>query len=386
MSYWIVVAALTACVATASVSEMTVFKNLTRFKYVHMTMIEQVADDVFLFAFQASKIGEGHADQRIVLTRSFDGGQTWDEARDIITGDGVPVWGPCLFYLPRQNLTLLFFAKGVPQNVRTGGRHFPGGDIYVTNSSDRGLTWTVPQLLLPYDSPTRGNVSKMTANKPVFLTKDQRQWSLPFWQEAHPTNHNDTGPLCAGVLTTQDGGVSYQPHGFIEKNDTWLIENTVVPLSSLPESDAVGGNLTLLQYFRVKKPVLYIHSSVSHDGGITWSPATPINIENPDSKTSAAARIVNATPTTILFAMNPSLTLRRELLVARRSMDAVPLPANLTYGPNIVLGDTSHYNTTHDTWSYPTVLAVEPHERHRWAVSFTGWGTKGAKLAWIRSD
>jgi hypothetical protein len=402
--------------------EHTIFRNESRFKYVHMTMVEQLDERNFLYAFQASKIGEGHLDQRIVLMRSEDFGETWSEAVDIVWGDNTPVWGPCLFHNSVTNITYLYYSLSVPQNVRDGGtRHYPGGSIMVVQSTDYGLSWSTPRLLLPYDSPTRGNVSKMTANKPIFLSQDKKQWALPFWQEVHPHNKNDTGPLCAGILVTLDGGETYEPVGFIESNQTWLIENNLVPVTQLPASHGFGNsNLTLVQYFRVRAPIEHLHQSISKDGGATWSEAGPIGIENPDSKTSSAA-MVNDTgfPTKIMLACNPSIKENRQLLVALQSTSPLPIPAdNITYGEEVKLGVP---NAEGYSWSYPTVLAVNwPYgfafrkfsssvasrgtgpdtilqvtnktetpaptiHRHfnTWAVSFTAWGTSGGKLAWI---
>ncbi|KAJ9466482.1 hypothetical protein DIPPA_25812 [Diplonema papillatum] len=390
-----VAACLLSVSAAMTVREQVVFQNTSRFPYVHMTMIEQVNATRYLFAFQASHTWEGYLDQRICLQVSDDGGRNWTKPIDLIfgrdaSGNAVPVWGPVLFHNPKTGVTYLYYSQSVPKNIRPGTppRHFPGGDICVIQSTDGGDTWTpVPErkLLLPYDSPTRGNVSKVTANKPVFLNQAQTEWALPFWQEAKPENKNDTGPRCGGVLVTVDGGASYSPIGFVNSSVTYLIENTIVPLTALPAVTGFGSSaLRLVQYFRSQIQVGMLYESFSNDGGATWSAptTTPQGWQNPDSKVSAAAELDGAgVPSQVLLALNPNATLKRDLLAVVVSEDAGPWASgSVSFGSETTIGVTTAAHPTWN-WSYPTVLKrAEP---SLWAVSFSAFGTEGAKVAWI---
>lgn len=376
-------------VASANVSSfrnVTVYSNVTAFPYVHMTMIEQVgATSRIVAAWQTSVIGEGHLDQRIMFAVSDDTGATWSSPREIVSGGGVPVWGPALFYHSQQQRLYLYFSKGVPQNVRTGDstRHFPGGDIYVTYSDDNGTTWNAAneRLLLPFVSQTRGNISKMTANRPVFLTNDGLQWALPFWQEAHTTE--DTGPQCAGVLVTRDGGATYVPFGELGKgvNDSWFIENSLVPLGPLPYENAFGtnGSLALLQVFRTELGAVY--ESVSTDGGQTWGPLVRTTIPNPDSKIYIAARNgTGAGGREILFSGNTDAKSRGLLTVLGSTSASPDVAAQLqTNSSALVAVDALQFanfltveNNTDYAWDYPTLLPIAtPSSERRWAVSFS---------------
>lgn len=230
-------AALATKASMVTVTTQTVFSNTSRFPYDHMTMIERITDDIFILCWQSSHIGEGSPDQRIVMSRSFDGGQSWSRPEDIIFGDNVPVWGPALIYQKATDTLFMYYAASVSQNIRPpSNHHFPGGEITLRTSQDLGASWSNPVVLMRYDSHTRGNVSKMTANKPIFLSQDQQSWGLPFWQEPHVQNHNDTGVQCAGLLITYDSGKTHTPYGCIKANGTWVIENSAVPLTQLHSS------------------------------------------------------------------------------------------------------------------------------------------------------
>jgi len=105
-----------------------------------------------------------------------------------------------------------------------------------------------PVTVLPFYDPTRGNISKMTANKPII--NSQGDWLLPFWQEAHTVN--DTGPACSGVLVSSDRGDTWAPHGCIQANGTWLIENS---LATTPTG--------VIQLFRTQVHALFLVGFVS---------------------------------------------------------------------------------------------------------------------------
>ena len=105
----------------------------------------------------------------------------------------------------------------VSQQVLTIAATFVVDAVLVRCTSEQSVT------ILGFHDKVRGNISKVTANKPIVNFRGD--WLLPFWQEAHTVN--DTGPACSGVLVSTDRGASWMPHGFIASNDTWLIENTL---------------------------------------------------------------------------------------------------------------------------------------------------------------
>eukprot|EP00959_Pyramimonas_sp_CCMP1952_P322622 6751165-Pyramimonas_sp.AAC.1 len=74
------------------------------------------------------------------------------------------------------------------------------------------------------------------------------------------------------VLRSRDSGVTWRVYGELTHPKTWLIENTVVELSS--------GDVLMI--FRTTTGVLF--QSVSKDKGRNWGEPQPTGIPNPDSK------------------------------------------------------------------------------------------------------
>ena len=143
-----------------------VFETSKEWGYVHMSSLEQVPNGPLVAAWQASRRGEGDDDQAILIKTSNDGGDSWAVHRVAIKhGFAQAVWGPALQWDHIRHEMVLFFSASVPQNRRSAQRSYPGGDIFLTRSKDL-ISWSAPQLLLPYSYPQgSGNVSKVTANK-----------------------------------------------------------------------------------------------------------------------------------------------------------------------------------------------------------------------------
>jgi hypothetical protein len=330
----VVLVAVSLFCTPADAAKVTRVVASKSFKYQHMTMIEKLPNGELILAYQASAVGEGHPDQSIYLVRSYDGGNTWSEPPQKIASDPlgqVPYWGPCFLYVQRLRKLFLYVAISVPQNVRQGDRHFPGGYVAVMTSDDFGKTWTKPVSILPYDDiPGRrpappsgtayyGNVSKMTANKPIFLAADESSWALPVWSEPHPDNKNDTGKQAAYLLVTTDGGRTHLPYGNNSRPGTWLIENWVAPLARVVEGGAAAGEVPLQQGFRTQ--IQFMWTAVAKAGydpsAGSFAPATSTSMPNPDSKTSGVALYAHdwrkEAPASFALSCNPDARGRNQL-------------------------------------------------------------------------
>jgi hypothetical protein len=74
-------------------------------------------------------------------------------------------------------------------------------------------------------------IPKVTANKPVELSTGE--WLLPFWREraligkTNECEEEVKGQGSAGVLRSKDRGKSWEAHGFLKADKTWLIENAI---------------------------------------------------------------------------------------------------------------------------------------------------------------
>ena len=298
-----------AAAGVLNVSHHWVFKTSKSTGYVHMATLEKVptSDGPLAVAFQATHdTTEGDDSQSIYLKLSHDGGVTWN-AHTVLVKPGFKqaVWGPVLQWDAAQERMLCFFSASVTANTRSAGRSYPGGDIYVIRSAGDDLlaNWTTPQRLLAFDDQQfgRGLVSKVTANKPAI---NGRTWLLPFWQEPHTAN--ETGPACAGVLASHDGGSSWAPTQACLNSSAagWLIENT---LAFTTADD-------LLMMFRTKAGRIWQARSV--DLGRTWSVPNATDRLNPNSKT-----FLTASGTDLWLTYNPSSS-KRDPLALAQSQDA----------------------------------------------------------------
>jgi hypothetical protein len=212
----------------------------------------------------------------------------------------------------------------------------------------------------------------MTANKPIFLSQDEQSWGLPFWQEPHPQNKNDTGVQCAGLLITRDGGVTHEPFGCISADGTWVIENSVVPLTQLPSSSN-NTQLTLQMFFRTQKG--YLYESFSYDGGQSWSNVSVSSVPNPDSKAYAVAALDETySPTIIFLACNP--TSRGRGLLSLLVSCSVPQGAQ-KFVTAAVLENNDEF-----AWDYPTVQVVNS-STEMWGVmvSYSALSHQAVNLA-----
>ena len=126
-----------------------------------------------------------------------------------------------------------------------------------------------------------------------------------------------------------DAGETWETHGRIRDDKTWLIENTLCEVFHDDDDDAPGSlsssssssssSSRLVMLFRTGAG--RIHRSTSADKGRTWSSATPTSLPNPNSKvgmTSVSVPVSGSskTKTRLILAYNPSETRRAPLHLA----------------------------------------------------------------------
>ena len=122
-------------------------------------------------------------------------------------------------------------------------------------------------------------VPKVIANKLTVLSNGV--WLLPYWREPGktcPVVRRGLDPSqwvngSAGVLYTENQGLSWRMASEVEDTSTWLIE------SSIAELGDQGG---LLQVYRTRAGHAY--RGYSHDMGLTWTQPTRALLPNPNSK------------------------------------------------------------------------------------------------------
>jgi predicted neuraminidase len=197
--------------------------------YAHMAMATVLANGTVLCAFQTSKEGEGKEDQHI----AFAFGERKEEDKIVfgkvirapVQGPGSSefgvVWSPVLHTCAETGRTFLFYSQST-KNCRA-----PGGDVKMIVLDPETQKWSMPEMILPY---SKGNINKVIANT-LTVTRDQKTWILPFWRERGRCDNTEVSPS-AGVLISKDKGKTWKAHGSITLPNTWLIEQTVVELTS----------------------------------------------------------------------------------------------------------------------------------------------------------
>mmetsp|Transcript_9983 Transcript_9983/g.18842 ORF Transcript_9983/g.18842 Transcript_9983/m.18842 type:complete len:478 (+) Transcript_9983:213-1646(+) len=303
------------------------------FQYMHMGMLEKLPNGSIAAVFQASSVYyEGNEGQGLFWTTSRDG-EEWTLPSLLVPPEGTPIWSPVMHseggrvwtFFSRSDARTKYWDK-----ARNVFRFSPGGDILAISSDNSGLTWTPPQVVFSYES--ENEIPKVLANKLIVLTNGA--WALPFWREPckkcifDPITHPKVKGS-AGLLVSGDQGLTWEPQGHIQDEDTWLIENSVVELPGL----------RLLQFFRTSQGYLYY--SMSYDMGVSWTEAKPSMLRNPNSK---------------------SHVLRISARPAKPKKSAQETPALVTDGPLLCAFNNSPNRRT------PLAISISHDEGRHWSL------------------
>eukprot|EP00873_Tetraselmis_striata_P006987 jgi/Tetstr1/427251/TSEL_017438.t2 len=288
------------------VSTKWVFVYNDYIRYAHMAML--VRWQGFLIAsWQASPasrnllvkgdgskeiVVEGLQEQRLLYSVSRDFGKTWEMPSGIQLSDARsselrgPVWSPVL-HSARDGKLWLFYSQSrtCKRTLNKQVTWAPGGDIKavtlknvkslstgIFDSSDAPI-WSMPKTILSEDHGE--GLPKVIANKMIEL--DSGEWMLPFWREkpdsdAYVCMKDISSHPSAGVLISNDEGLTWTVHGVLRDLRTPLIEGAIVQLEN--------GNILML--FRSASGCAW--RSVSEDRGQTWNPVLPTRLPNPNSK------------------------------------------------------------------------------------------------------
>lgn len=98
----------------------------------------------------------------ILLRRSTDGGNTWEDTKTLVASVDGQSWGNPAFVVDRRTGGIFLFymlSIRLPENTSCSGDI---GDLYMISSKDNGVTWTAPQEMsglfdhFPYDWALHG--------------------------------------------------------------------------------------------------------------------------------------------------------------------------------------------------------------------------------------
>ena len=231
-----------------------------------------------------------------------------------VAGDGVrPAWSPTLFEDPHEpGRVWLLYDEGAPRN---GSVQHTGGSVYAKLSTDGGLAFGPPRLVLGYD--VWGGVDKVTIDQ-VRVAPDGK-WLLAFNSQCTGVQHSlslrdSDAPLCAtGVLASENRGENWT-----------MLEGVITDVASIADYQEATLELCSatrwLMLFRTTKG--FIYKSTSTDSGSSWAASVPTTLLNPHSRVNLLARrggdeSGGSRYRELLLAYNPSKTLRQPLSLAR---------------------------------------------------------------------
>ncbi len=222
---------------------------------VHASTLAALDDGTLVCAAFCGS-GESHKDVHIVVSRQILGG-SWSMPQQVSENDGRPHWNPVLYEFTPGILSLMY-KEGVSPGKWT---------TMVQDSTDSGVTWSVPRKLVSDDKNFGRGPSK---NKP--LTLENGRILAP--------GSCEKGSWRAYVDYSDDQGKTWTRTAFITAStlpDTGLPKRGVIQPSLWqdPFSDEVS---MLLRSSEGR-----IFRSDSKDNGSTWSKAYPTDLPNNNS-------------------------------------------------------------------------------------------------------
>jgi sialidase-1 len=204
------------------------------------------------------------AQNKIIQRRSLDGGRTWSETK-IIADDGRrPLNNTCVVVEQKSGRVLLMF-QSYPESIKEAAGQmktgYEGDDIvksYIMQSDDEGLSWSaLREITRQVKRPEKATTVASGPGISIQLQKGPHAGRLIM-----PFNEGPFGKWNAYAAYSDDGGMRWQIGDNVPGGTGIVNECQVVELSDgslLLNSRQMGGKA-------VRK------TSISKDGGQTWSP------------------------------------------------------------------------------------------------------------------
>jgi len=217
----------------------------------HASTIVELESGVLLTAYFAGT-AEGNPDVAIWTSRGTvqsDNSTLWAEPVKVAAEESVPCWNPVLFKT-RSGELLLFYKAGPSPQTWSG---------YLKRSHDAGRSWSKAEFL-------PAGILGPIKNKPIELVDGQIICGSSV--ESHKA-------WACWVEITPDNGRSWSKHGpiHISGEPFGIIQPTIF--------QTPDGRLRML--CRATQRIGKICTSTSADDGLTWTPAQPTDLPNPNS-------------------------------------------------------------------------------------------------------
>ena len=243
------------------------------FASAHASTIVELRNGDLLSAWFGGT-AEGKPDVAIWSSRKSRG--TWSEPKVLVREPGIATFNPVLFHT-RDGRLWLYYKFGPHPSSWTAGRLW---------SADEGSTWsTAEHLPAGLYGPIRAKPLVLPDGTVVSGSSVESYHSWACWIERSTDNARTwkrigpiTVPRPAILPRTASATPTANPDDFAWTRTYGIIQPTVL---------ALGGKLRF--YARSTGQIARICVSDSQDGGLTWSPARPIDVPNPNSGIDAAA-------------------------------------------------------------------------------------------------
>lgn len=207
-------------------------------------------------------------DGSIMFVASHDSGRTWDATTHVVAMPQSERWGftspACLMLKDGTYLVLALANTAVGQRAGSEAR-FRGG--YVVRSTDRGKTWSKPELIDAWPMRYVGiwdNPIEMpdgTLLLAVYGTVDEAH-GVGTYQE----------PARATLLLSDDKGLNWYAYGTIAYDPSRLRHFYEPGIARTTDGRIVALLRERVGVFGNNPPGGYLYFTESEDGGATWSP------------------------------------------------------------------------------------------------------------------
>jgi predicted neuraminidase len=242
-----------------SYSSELIFESIPGAPVHHASSIVQAANGDLLVTWYGGSY-ESSDDEALFLARRKKGQPNWDPPRMLLRNPAAPVGNAVIFMDQRQRIWIVWgrLEATQPLIAHTGWERTR---LFYRVSEDNGDTWSGDE---PFPMDTTGWLPR---NLPVHLATGELV--LPLSDER---NHRDL----SFFAITKDAGA------------TWVRSANIPNAQPQGEQPAVAQRQdgSLLAFLRTGPRLL---QSESFDRGMTWSPAKPTELKNPDAAISLRA-------------------------------------------------------------------------------------------------
>lgn len=191
-----------------------------------------------LFACWYSYPDQEHVDGHIMLSKKVSGSQEWAKATSVFLDYNSSLGNPVLFEDTNGTLVLIFvILKG----------YWDTGSIYISQSSDAGLSWSIP-------APAGTPEGVLPRHQPVSINN---HYLAPFYHESEKTS------------SLWESSAPYTH---------WNHHSTLPGQEIIQPGLLIDDEQRLFAFFRPTGDVMKIHLSQSTDLGKTWAKPEPTSL------------------------------------------------------------------------------------------------------------